>query len=96
MGWVMYIDAPESDQLGPQNFYQIGKWSTARLKARLSKFKQVTVKYCEKDTYGRLLGVVYDLGVNINLWMIQKGVATIYQYARFESPLQRNKYSLLY
>lgn len=89
---LMYIDAPESDQLGPQNFYQIGKWSTARLKARLSKFKQVTVKYYEKDTYGRVLGVVYHQGVNINLWMIKKGVATIYHYAKFKSLQQRNTY----
>ena len=89
---LLYIDAPESDQLGPQNFYQIGKWSTARLKSRLSIFKLVSIKYYEKDTYGRVLGVVYHLGVNINLWMIQKGVATIYQYAEFESPQHKNKY----
>ena len=42
--------------------------------------KQVTVRYKAVDRYGRIVGVVYCDGVEINLVMVQNGYAWYYSY----------------
>ena len=42
--------------------------------------KQVSVRFKEIDNYGRVLGVIYCDGVEINLVMVQNGYAWHYSY----------------
>jgi endonuclease YncB( thermonuclease family) len=88
-----YIDAPESSQLGPEYYYQIGKWSTDKLKERVKINSVVFVHWSVKDIYKRILGVVYHRGVDLNRWMLERGMATIYQYTQFKpARLMRSYY----
>ena len=42
--------------------------------------KQVSVRFKEIDRYGRVLGVIYCDGAEINLVMVQNGYAWHYSY----------------
>lgn len=83
---MMGIDAPESSQAHGQ-----------AAKSALSEMvyrKTVTVVWSDKDRYGRILGVVWLNGADINLSMVAKGYAWHYrQYAGSQSPQDRAAYS---
>jgi len=67
------IDAPESGQYSYDR-KPIGKLSTLFLR-NLILNKQVTVQYLNHGRYGRILGTVYLNKMDINLRMIQAGMA---------------------
>lgn len=67
------IDAPESSQ-------PFGSESTARMK-ELVYGKMVRITSDGHDMYGRVLGVVWLNGEDINLKMVREGMAWVYQYS---------------
>jgi len=68
------IDAPESKQ-------EFGKEATDYL-ARRIKGKTVNVEWQKRDQYGRVLGVVWLDGADINLEMVATGNA--WHYSHFD------------
>lgn len=68
------IDAPESGQA-------FGERSKEFLKSLISA-KKVVVRYETEDQYGRILGVVYLDGEDINLRMVAEGYA--WHYSHFD------------
>ena len=42
--------------------------------------KEVVIKYKSKDRYGRVIGIVYLNGIDINLEMIKNGYAWHYKH----------------
>ena len=66
------IDAPESDQ-------PYGKESAAALKAMVDG-REVRVEYRKCDQYGRMLGILFINGTDINLAMVKGGHAWHYSY----------------
>lgn len=66
------IDAPESNQ-------EFGKESTAHLKLLIAG-KTVRVEYESTDQYGRVLGIVFLDGTDINLQMVRDGCAWHYKH----------------
>ena len=66
------IDAPEKDQ-------EWGKESAQYLKDLVYR-KTVIVEYTKRDQYGRILGIVYLDGRDINLEMVSTGNAWHYSY----------------
>ena len=66
------IDAPESSQA-------FGQKSKQYLSSLIFN-KNVSIQYTEKDQYGRILGTVFLEGENINLKMVQAGLAWHYVY----------------
>lgn len=71
---LLDIDAPESGQ-------KWGKQATAYLQKRIGG-KKVSVEWNERDRYGRILGVVFLDGFDINLEMVKTGNAWLYHYAK--------------
>lgn len=67
---LLHIDAPESSQ----PFGNRAKQSLATLVFK----KQVILKASGYDKYGRLLAEVYENGNNINLQLVQQGMAWAY------------------
>lgn len=66
------IDAPERDQaFGTESGEMLSK---------LVKGKTVTVRYEEKDDYGRVLGTIFHKDKNINLEMVKRGGAWHYKH----------------
>lgn len=66
------IDAPEKKQAFG---YQSKKYLSS-----LIFMKDVIVKYKKIDRYGRVLGIIYYDGQDINLLMIKNGMAHHYRY----------------
>ncbi len=73
---MLDIDAPESSQ-------KFGSESTARLKSLIGG-KSVRVTYSERDKYDRLLGTVWLGDEDINLRMVNEGMAWRYHYSKNE------------
>lgn len=71
------IDAPESDQ-------EYGKESAAYLR-ELILGRDVKVEYEKRDRYGRVVGLVYLGGKDVNLEMVATGNA--WHYAYFDKTL---------
>ena len=81
------IDAPESRQA----FGNVAKRGLSDLVAG----QQVEVRFEKEDRYGRLLGVVYAGGQDVNLAMVSRGLAWHYTfYQRDQSILDRQRYAL--
>lgn len=81
------IDAPESRQA----FGNVSKRGLSDLVAG----QQVDVRYQKEDRYGRLLGVVFVGGQDVNLAMVSRGLAWHYTfYQRDQSILDRQRYAL--
>ena len=81
------IDAPESRQA----FGNVAKRGLSDLVAG----QQVEVRFDKEDRYGRLLGVVYAGGQDVNLAMVSRGLAWHYTfYQRDQSILDRQRYAL--
>lgn len=81
------IDAPESRQA----FGNVSKRGLSDLVAG----QQVDVQYQKEDRYGRLLGVVFVGGQDVNLAMVSRGLAWHYTfYQRDQSILDRQRYAL--
>lgn len=75
------VDAPEKKQ-------EYGIKSLDVLKKKIDK-KRVVVDVKDKDRYGRIVGVVYHEGVNVNLYMVETGNAWWYQqYAKNDKMLR--------
>ena len=66
------IDAPESNQ-------PFGKESTQHLESLIGG-KEILVEYATTDRYGRILGIVYLGGMDINLQMVRDGHAWHYKH----------------
>lgn len=80
------IDAPESKQA----FGNVAK----RELSDLVFGKAVDVRYYKEDRYGRLLGIVFFGGQDVNLAMISRGLAWHYKhYQRDQAPLDRERYA---
>lgn len=80
------IDAPESKQA----FGNVSKRSLSDLVFS----KTVEVRFDKEDRYGRILGVVYAAGLDVNLTMVSKGMAWHYKhYQRDQSPNERRLYA---
>lgn len=74
------IDAPEKSQA-----------FGAKAKDYLNKLcygKKVTVKKDKKDMYGRLLGIVYVDGENVNEEMVRRGLAWHYKHFSNDTRLE--------
>ncbi len=69
---LLYIDAPESSQ-------PFGKKSK-QLLSRLVFKKYVTLKTQGYDRYNRVLAVIYDNNLNVNLKMVEQGLAWAYRF----------------
>lgn len=72
------IDAPETSKKKHKLGQPFSQKSTKYL-ASLVLNKSVTVKSYGPDRYGRTLGVVYIDGKNVNLRMVQVGLAEVYR-----------------
>lgn len=70
------IDAPEKDQLSFSGD-DIGERSLKYLRA-LILGKNIKVKYRQRGRYGRILGEIYFQGENINLKLLEEGMAVRY------------------
>ncbi|MBQ7682007.1 MAG: thermonuclease family protein [Oscillibacter sp.] len=70
---LLDIDAPESSQ-------PFGAESTARLKALVGG-RKVRVAGDGHDMYGRVLGVVWLDGEDVNLKMVREGMAWVYRHS---------------
>lgn len=68
---LLHIDAPESSQ----PFGNKAKQALSNLAFK----KQVTLQSIGYDKYGRVLAVVYDRNVNINLKLVEQGIAWAYR-----------------
>lgn len=68
---LLYIDAPESSQ----PFGNKAKQALSNLAFK----KQVMLQSTGYDKYGRVLAVVYDRKVNINLKLVEQGMAWAYR-----------------
>ena len=80
------IDAPESKQA----FGNVSKRSLSDLVFT----KTVEVHFDKEDRYGRILGVVYAAGLDVNLAMVSKGMAWHYKhYQRDQTPHERRLYA---
>ncbi|MCB9093105.1 MAG: thermonuclease family protein [Halobacteriovoraceae bacterium] len=85
---LLYIDAPEMDQVAFQNsregkkLVQLGEMSKNYL-SQLVEGKEVVLKIKNRDHYGRDLAVVYLNNENINLKLVRDGFAVVYWYAQF-------------
>lgn len=66
------IDAPESDQ-------PYGRESRDYLESLIGR-RNVSVMYNDKDRYGRILGIVWVGGRDVNLQMVRAGMAWHYDY----------------
>lgn len=66
------IDAPERDQ-------PYGHESTQFLESLIYDL-QVEVQWTDKDQYGRILGIVYFNGEDVNLAMVKNGYAWHYSF----------------
>lgn len=81
------IDAPESRQA----FGNVSKRGLSDLVAG----RQVEGRFDKEDRYGRLLGVVFEGGQDVNLAMVSRGLAWHYTfYQRDQSILDRQRYAL--
>ena len=69
---LLGIDAPESNQA-------FGQKSKQYLSSLIFN-KNVSITYKEKDQYGRILGTIFYENENINLKMVQAGLAWHYVY----------------
>lgn len=69
---LLGIDAPESKQA-------FGQKSKQYLSSLIFN-KNVSITYKEKDQYGRILGTIFYENENINLKMVQAGLAWHYVY----------------
>ena len=69
---LLGIDAPESNQA-------FGQKSKQYLSSLIFN-KNVSIAYKEKDQYGRILGTIFYENENINLKMVQAGLAWHYVY----------------
>lgn len=80
------IDAPESRQAFGQRARQY--------LAALVHQQEVEVAVDKIDRFGRVVGVIYRDGEDINLRMVQAGMAWHYRhYAREQTPEQRRAYA---
>ena len=68
---LLYIDAPESSQ----PFGNKAKQALSNLALK----KQVTLQSTGYDKYGRVLAVVYDHNTNVNLKLVEQGMAWAYR-----------------
>ena len=68
---LLGIDAPELDQKG-------GEESKARLSELLPIGGEVSLLYQHRDSYNRILAIVFRADANVNLQMILEGQAIIY------------------
>ena len=76
------IDAPERRQNcidAKDKPYACGQQSTAFLKS-LVKNKEVICEGKDKDRYGRIIGICYADGINLNSTMVKEGWAIAYRY----------------
>ena len=71
---LLDIDAPESSQAYGQK--------SKDLLASLIAGKDVRVVYSEKDQYGRVLGTIFLGDENVNLKMVEAGMAWRYHYSK--------------
>ncbi len=65
------IDAPEANQ-------DFGSVSRDFLKSKIHK-QNVKIEFKENDQYGRIVGVVFLNGENMNLRMVKEGYAWVYR-----------------
>ncbi len=81
------IDAPEKGQaFGTRSRENLAKWVFRR---------DVIVEWHKKDRYGRLVGVVFVDGHDVNLEQVRAGFAWWYRdYAREQTPEDREVYEL--
>lgn len=83
---LMGIDAPEKSQPFGQ-----------RAKQRLSDLaygKQVSVEFSKRDRYKRIVGKISDRGRDVNLAMVESGMAWFYAaYQREQTPKDRELYA---
>lgn len=75
------IDAPEKKQAFGNK--------TKQFLSSLTFGKKVSIRYKSIDTYGRVLGVVFLDGAEINLQMVQNGYA--WHYSDYDTPLHTSK-----
>lgn len=87
------IDAPEHNQ-------DFGQQSKKSLSDMIFG-KTVTVQYQKKDRYGRVLGIIYLGGRDINLEQVKRGMAWVYRrytsdpvYIQAEGQARKNKIGL--
>jgi endonuclease YncB( thermonuclease family) len=74
------IDAPEASKAKREPGQPFSQSATKHL-AELVLNKTVTVKEYGRDRYGRILGVVFLNGTDINLEMVKAGLAEVYRGA---------------
>lgn len=83
---LLYIDAPELGQRDGQ--YDLGLYSSKCLKKLIAT--PLKLYLYGFDQYGRMLGEI----PGINLSMIERGCAYIYEYSHFPSRRLRTRYML--
>lgn len=92
---LVYIDAPESKQWDRKDLRPVGEISTRYLKEHCDG-KAIEVILYGKDRYGRYLGELLLGGKSLNFQMVKKGMAFIYDYAKFKSPYEKSLYIAAY
>ncbi len=87
---LINIDAPEYKQtcFDEGNMeYDCGKISAKFLKDMVND-KFVTCKYKKKDMYNRFLGDCYLDSQNINMSLVENGMAILYSFSKIDPELQ--------
>lgn len=87
---LLYIDAPELEQRSFEGV-PIGKLSKAFLQSLIQN-KIIKIEIRGKGYYGRWLGKVMLKEQDINLLLVQNGMALLYPYSRFKSIVEKNNY----
>ncbi len=80
------IDAPELGQMaiGDKGCVDIGEYSKQYLKSRLEQ-KLIKLDWKIRDRYKRILGEITLKRKNINLELVEEGLAVIYWFNTFDS-----------
>jgi len=74
---LIWIDPPKTSK--NNEFGQLFSQTSTKHLARLALNKSVEIKSHGTDRYGRILGVVYCNGTNVNLEIVKAGLAEVYR-----------------
>lgn len=90
---LAFIDAPELSQSAKDLSFAYGIWSANKLREFVSRCVDLKVASAQVDSFGRLVGELYCGKINVNLWLLQTGVAQIYRFVKFDERRKHLEYS---
>lgn len=88
---LAFIDAPEIKQRSFYTNNPIGKMSQSFLE-NIILGKNISLKTYGKGKYGRTLAEIYYQDENINLLMVEEGMALLYKFAPYPTNMHRAEF----